>query len=1106
MTSGGPVRGAGPAVRAAGMTPSSPTAHRLRLLDYWWLLELFSPQKVPNRTEPAGSEGWYQVVEWRPGQRLPWEVLAPKKEDGTKFVWRHTLYLGVYDLENAYQYLHRAFTDDRDAFDERRGGMSACAGVQVDDKGHLVPGSAVLSSSLWAVARLAAHLHAPAPSWVTEFDAAQRSFAEMAECGDAAPALLTALAHSVSGIDAVAELASRRVLIKSVLVRAGSAGEADIDFLNSFFLKDLAAVRADVATGRCPVALASYLADGGPQVPASPVGPRIDVMKDDDRVNAGVGADRIPAGRWPSAPQHTLALRQQFAVNQALADLGPTRGLMGVNGPPGTGKTTMLRDIVAGNVVERARRLAALERADDAFVEESMRWGDDRFDWSVPRLREELTGFEMVVASANNTAVENISTEIPGAAAIDERWRGRADYFSDIASALLTASAPRRENDGRRSRPLDSAKEAGRSRPNGRGWEDRSGGGGAGGPSSGKPAWGLVAARLGSKRNRTVFRNEFWFDKIDPRTGRRQLGTAPRMLSRLQEWKSGAAPHPIWSQACASFRRAERRVADLVDVRREAQVCLERLKQAGHDRAWADDEVERQSVLLAEVIQELRGCEQARGEAQEQCEAAERARNRHVEIRPGALETLLTLGRATREWRSALAPLEQRLRDAEEAERGLREQAARLSGREEVQRHAVMVARDAAERAHREEDELLARSADYRERLGQAHPGPQWSGELRELRAPWLDAELDEARSELFLAALRLHEDFLANAADKMLRGLRAAMRVVSGDALKDPEENRAAWQILFLVVPVLSTTFASYGRMFARLEAESLGWLLIDEAGQAAPQYAVGAIWRSKRVVAVGDPLQLEPVVTMPRKAMLDIAAAYGVDPSWIPPRASVQTLTDRGSHFGTTLHQDGRPVWVSAPLTVHRRCDPPMFGLCNSIAYDGIMINGLEPRASQNDLFDGPDGPRVLPSQWIDVPAGVQGSHMQPGQVEKLREFISVLKDGHVSPSRIIAISPFREMANALKALERDYPGLRAGTIHTAQGREADVVFLVLGGNPQRPGAKAWAAQTVNLVNVAASRAKRRLYVIGDRASWVQYNYFSQLSAVLSECGDDD
>ena len=27
----------------------------------------------------------------------------------------------------------------------------------------------------------------------------------------------------------------------------------------------------------------------------------------------------------------------------------------------------------------------------------------------------------------------------------------------------------------------------------------------------------------------------------------------------------------------------------------------------------------------------------------------------------------------------------------------------------------------------------------------------------------------------------------------------------------------------------------------------DSLGWLLIDEAGQATPQSAAGAIWRSK-------------------------------------------------------------------------------------------------------------------------------------------------------------------------------------------------------------------------------------------------------------------
>ena len=50
---------------------------------------------------------------------------------------------------------------------------------------------------------------------------------------------------------------------------------------------------------------------------------------------------------------------------------------------------------------------------------------------------KDLTGFEIVVASSNNGAVENVTLEIPGRAAVDESWLAEVDYFADIGERLI---------------------------------------------------------------------------------------------------------------------------------------------------------------------------------------------------------------------------------------------------------------------------------------------------------------------------------------------------------------------------------------------------------------------------------------------------------------------------------------------------------------------------------------------------------------------------------------------------------------------------------------------------------------------------------------------
>lgn len=126
----------------------------------------------------------------------------------------------------------------------------------------------------------------------------------------------------------------------------------------------------------------------------------------------------------------------------------------------------------------------------------------------------------------------------------------------------------------------------------------------------------------------------------------------------------------------------------------------------------------------------------------------------------------------------------------------------------------------------------------------------------------------------------------------------------------------------------------------------DSLGWLLIDEAGQATPQSAAGAIWRSKRAILIGDPLQVEPVFTLPDSVVEILRKQNDVDLSWSPVFESVQTIADRITPFGSWI-DDGSGdnqsrIWTGMPLRTHRRCDDPMFSIANSIAYAGQMVQG--------------------------------------------------------------------------------------------------------------------------------------------------------------------
>jgi hypothetical protein len=362
----------------------------------------------------------------------------------------------------------------------------------------------------------------------------------------------------------------------------------------------------------------------------------------------------------------------------------------------------------------------------------------------------------------------------------------------------------------------------------------------------------------------------------------------------------------------------------------------------------------------------------------------------------------------------------------------------------------------------------------------------------------WVSQKLDHARSELFLAALHLHEAALMVNADTWFKTLLSVRGVLTGQSsVRTQEDLLTIWRSLFFVVPVISTTLASFGRLFRGLEASSLGWLLIDEAGQATPASVAGAMWRARRAVVVGDPLQIEPVMTVPKALVERLGRNNQLNDAtvdhWSPSLHSVQTLSDRTMRLGAKVGD----TWTGMPLRTHRRCMNPMFDIANLIAYDGQMVQATGSKGIDPDLFE---------SCWIDV----QGPANDKVVAEEMKALGKVLahflnkwpqvvsRNGDRQPASVYIISPFRSVAKASKKLisngnlESHLKKLKvkidAGTVHTFQGKEASIVFFVLGSSPGEAGAgsRRWAASKPNLLNVAATRAQQRFYVIGNYVDW--------------------
>lgn len=373
-----------------------------------------------------------------------------------------------------------------------------------------------------------------------------------------------------------------------------------------------------------------------------------------------------------------------------------------------------------------------------------------------------------------------------------------------------------------------------------------------------------------------------------------------------------------------------------------------------------------------------------------------------------------------------------------------------------------------------------------------------------QVQNPWFTEEFNREREKLFRLALRVHREFIL--ASKSCRSNLLLLTKVWAKPFMNDIDRKAAipelLRTLWLLVPVISTTFASVGRFFQYAKMPGLfGTLVVDEAGQASPQMAIGALYRARRAIIVGDPKQVEPVVTDALKIIRNSYKDQKILLPYLKKSLSVQQFADCQNPLGTYLNNsNGEPEWVGCPLLVHRRCIDPMYSISNNLSYSGIMkLKTLPPKEKHLKTFIHSE------STWFDIKGKEVGAknHFVKKQGDFVLKLLNVAFQRSEFPSLYI-ISPFKSVAdgirdylkenaseelrakpNFLKWVDGDSSGDQIGTVHTFQGKEANEVIFLLGCDKDASGAIQFVNE--NIVNVAATRAKYRLYVVGDKDVWM-------------------
>ena len=313
-------------------------------------------------------------------------------------------------------------------------------------------------------------------------------------------------------------------------------------------------------------------------------------------------------------------------------------------------------------------------------------------------------------------------------------------------------------------------------------------------------------------------------------------------------------------------------------------------------------------------------------------------------------------------------------------------------------------------------------------------------------------------------------------------------------NSLGSPDANFS--EFLAKTRTIVSGTLVGIGYRASGVVQNVFDWVIIDEAGRAAPSELAVAMQAGHRILLVGDHLQLPP--TFSEGVRDEMRRRYNA------PDDSPLFGSDFARMFNSEYGSQ-----VGATLLTQYRMAPDIGELVSDCFYSGHLKTGRGEPPKYYDLL-----PEHLHTKigWIDTTAlgskaleqtsddnvdrwNVVEARIIMGLLQQLIEaedFIASLEDD-LQPNEpaigvICMYSKQREIIDKMISeavwLENRRRLLKVDTVDSYQGKENRIVILSIVRNSTslKPGF----LRSPNRINVAMSRAMERLYIVGARRMW--------------------